>query len=107
MGTDPFLVLDYIRSSIEILMNLKMEEQKSGVGESMSQRSETQAAESPNGYEVMIQKLEEEVRNHVRIEQQLKLQIESISFKKDAYEHLKQDFKTKEQEHKEVTLSPL
>ena len=102
-AADPFAIIDYIRSSVEVLMNLKVEEdQKSPTGESSAQKSEVQNPDSLNGYEAMLQKLEEEIRNHVRVEQQLKLQIETILFKKDSYEHLKHELKAKEQEHKEV-----
>lgn len=37
-------------------------------------------------YEQMIQKLEADVRNHIRVEQQLKLHIESIQNKLEEYE---------------------
>ena len=37
--------------------------------------------EAPKGYEQMLQKLEEEVRGHIRVEQQLKLHIDNLQSK--------------------------
>eukprot|EP00345_Euplotes_harpa_P007712 CAMPEP_0168346836 /NCGR_PEP_ID=MMETSP0213-20121227/18563_1 /TAXON_ID=151035 /ORGANISM="Euplotes harpa, Strain FSP1.4" /LENGTH=51 /DNA_ID=CAMNT_0008355673 /DNA_START=87 /DNA_END=242 /DNA_ORIENTATION=- len=37
-------------------------------------------------YEQMVQKLEEDVRNHIKVENQLKLILESTQFKYDDYE---------------------
>jgi hypothetical protein len=90
---DAFTILDYIKTSIEILMNMKMEEQegdsqaknnavkkgglrslkKSGIdGNSMAAISDTESTRSldepPKDYEVMLQKYEAEVRNHIKIE---------------------------------------
>lgn len=38
-------------------------------------------AEPPKDYELMLQKYEAEVRNHIKIEQQLKLHIECLQDK--------------------------
>ena len=90
---DAFTILDYIKTSIEILMNMKMEEQegdgqsksnaakKGGVrglkksgndGNGMAAISDTESTRSldepPKDYEVMLQKYEAEVRNHIKIE---------------------------------------
>ena len=65
-------------------MNLKVEEDdqsKHYKGESITQKSEVSSAEPPKDYEAMLQKLEAEVRNHIRVEQQLKLHIETMQFK--------------------------
>lgn len=52
----------------------------------------------PNDYEQMIQKLEGDVRNHIRIEQQLKLHIESIQNKLEELERTKEVPNKKQQE---------
>eukprot|EP00826_Nyctotherus_ovalis_P045558 TRINITY_DN5055_c0_g1_i13.p1 TRINITY_DN5055_c0_g1~~TRINITY_DN5055_c0_g1_i13.p1 ORF type:complete len:303 (+),score=35.67 TRINITY_DN5055_c0_g1_i13:73-981(+) len=44
-------------------------------------------ADSINEYEKMIQRLEEEARNHIRLEQQLKLHIESLQSTIEQLEH--------------------
>ena len=88
LNLDPFLLLEYIQSSIEILMDLNAEEKE---GEEHKKRPEKkidlglteEASEEPmpKGFEQMLQKLESEVRNHIRVEQQLKLQLESQQFR--------------------------
>jgi len=44
------------------------------------------SSENNNVYEQMVQKLEAEVRNHIRIEQQLKLHIETVQEKSEEFE---------------------
>ena len=104
---DLITLVEYIQTSIEILMNLKSEEamykverdkkmrtsSKPVAGPSSNllipetpddQTSQKDAKESdlpPSEYEKMLQKLEGEVRNHIKIEQQLKLHIECIQDK--------------------------
>ena len=61
--------MDYIKSSIEILMNLKMEEHETEKKEppldkTLSNYSEF---EPPKEYEGVIQKLENDVRSHIRV----------------------------------------
>ncbi|CDW91583.1 UNKNOWN [Stylonychia lemnae] len=134
---DSLEVLDYVKQSVEILMNMKGEEfenyqknkeiqerikrreeekleqlkkqkqqqQQEGLNEServqqlqqnkgrnnnrfildtsvyssLSQTGQVMSQKSiPTDYEKMIQKLEGDIRNHIRVEQQLKLHIESI-----------------------------
>ena len=108
---------DYIKTSIEILMNMKMEEQQDGdpakkksgkdgglVSDTESMRS---MDEPPKDYESMLQKYEAEVSNHIKIEQQLKLHIECVQDKLEdcekAREVLKREKATSEEEmHKEL-----
>ena len=65
MGQDPFLIIDYIRSTVEILMNLKMEEVKTKLSEEEEAKSTNH--DTPQDYEQSLQKLEAEVRNHIRV----------------------------------------
>ena len=86
--TNPFTILEYIKTSIEILMNMKMEEQQEMKENNQEKRrskrnkkrnhdgeeeEETESAisgdEAPSEYESMLQKYEAEVRNHIKIEQ--------------------------------------
>lgn len=116
--TDPFTVLEYIKSSIEILMNMKMEEQKPAKG-----RTESKTFKTGNGsdddlisvnssvqfdqkedsklqtlYEGQLQKYEAEVRNHIKIEQQLKLHIECVQDKLDETEKAVKSFELEKQQ---------
>ncbi len=69
--TEPLLLVEYIRTSIEILMNVRAEEKalvKSQKEETESVTSETPSqSEPPRAYEQQIQKLEEESRMHIRV----------------------------------------
>ena len=51
--------------------------------------------EPPKEYEIWIQKLESDVRTHIRVEQQLKLHIETVHGK---MEELERKIKTAEEE---------
>jgi len=51
--------------------------------------------EPSKGYEQMLQKLEEEVRGHIRIEQQLKLHIDNLQAKSEEDEKSIMDLKAK------------
>ncbi|CDW74118.1 UNKNOWN [Stylonychia lemnae] len=99
---DPFIIIEYIKSSIEILLSLKLEEQerelkkgkqqpenkprvatnfKSGDASSIVDFFSDQSScriEPPQEYENQIQKLENDVRNHIRIEQQLKIHLDNV-----------------------------
>ena len=85
---DAFTIVDYIKTSIEILMNMRMEEfegekdgkntakknQNQGMGPNATNLiSDTESVRSmdepPKDYEQMLQKYEAEVRNHIKIEQ--------------------------------------
>ena len=74
---DEFVILDYIRSSVEILMNLKIEESEIALNDNFSEKLKQMKedelaafdseAELPNNYEKVIQKLEADVRNHISV----------------------------------------
>lgn len=50
--------------------------------------------EPPKDYEAMLQKYEAEVRNHIKIEQQLKLHIECVQDKLDDSEKAREKMKS-------------
>lgn len=130
--TDPFTVLEYIKTSIEILMNMKMEEHEAEMEkkkkesrrknrssllsenggllesvdpEDIESSSETGKTDRINDYDSMLQKYEAEVRNHIKIEQQLKLHIECIQDKLDDTEkQMKKDSDDRHVEKEEVKL---
>lgn len=78
----PFVLLDYIRLSFETLTEAK----------DASSASRSCASVSGNGgdparsYEELVQELEKEAREHVRIEQQLRLYIETLQNKLEEVE---------------------
>jgi len=96
---DNLVLVDYIRSSIDILIQQKLETQqdkfvsssRGGEQHEGSQRSQSSSmstiGDPPKVYEELIQTLEADVRKHIRIEQQLKLHIESIEYRNEELEH--------------------
>jgi len=63
----PFTIIEYIRSTVDILLNLKETDSKKPsipqTCKSINQNTETTAAD----YEKLLQHAEEELRNHVRV----------------------------------------
>lgn len=64
---DEMLIIGYIKTSVEILMNLRSEEQEMSKEESNSMYSEKSQGDPPKKYEKLLQKLEDETRNHIRV----------------------------------------
>jgi len=107
LAVDTMSLVEYIKTSIEILLNLKMETSMSvptGHGFSHHNRNNQRAntdnspqldnshitngststtanKEPPKAYEEIIQKLENDIRNHIRIEQQMKIAMEALQQK--------------------------
>lgn len=80
--------MEYVKSSTEIIMQMKTEEKESRVEEIVQERvkemagkGEVDMSQSSVEYEKIIQKLEAEVRNHISVQQQMKLYIESYQSK--------------------------
>lgn len=102
MKQDSLTVLDYIRTSIEILMHLKNDDDKDVSKEDarsyrLARDADGGAASDftstfqsidfpPKEYEMQLQSSEAEVRNHIKVEQQLKLHIEVLQEKIDDLE---------------------
>ena len=67
----PIELIEYVRSSIEILMNLKLEEleqQRKEAKEIDESFSSIRSKEGPpQEYEEIIQKLEAEIRSHISV----------------------------------------
>jgi hypothetical protein len=76
-GTDAMVFLQYIRKIYEKIYEFKNEAEME-----LSSKKENECSD----YEGMLQKLEAEVRQHIRIEQQLKLYVESTQAKLDDLE---------------------
>lgn len=108
---DSLTVLDYIRTSIEILMSMKQEEGADSPRDKrhgFAARCENDMADArsdfsstfqsidfaPKEHEAQLQVYEAEVRNHIKVEQQLKLHIEILQEKIDDFEKERDKFKT-------------
>lgn len=59
-NTNPITIVDYIRSSIEILLNLQKEE-------GTLKQNSIRISDTQESYEEQIQKLEAETRMHIRV----------------------------------------
>lgn len=112
MKFDSLTIIDYIRTSIEILMQMKLDDDKGGdlgkslkrdaseISNSIIKRNDQTPLSSttksldlpPKEYEQQLQQYEAEVRNHIKVEQQLKLHIEVIQEKLDDLEKEKTQF---------------
>ena len=77
MGLSSFVLIDYIRSSFEVLTNMR---------EEISSASRVYSGETDKNYEEIVRELEKEAREHVRIEQQLRLYIETLQNKLEEME---------------------
>ena len=63
-------LLDYIKSSIEILVNIKVEEQMELNKLKFSSENNilsTNEEENTNEYEKLLRQLESEIRNHIKV----------------------------------------
>jgi hypothetical protein len=78
----PFVILEYIKNSIDILINLKVEErlesEKNINDNNFIANSNLTHEEYQNEYEVLLRKLESDIRTHIKIEHQLKLYSEGL-----------------------------
>ena len=97
MKLSSFLILDHIFSCFEIL--IKSQNEFTGKN---SQREESIG--SSKEYEQMLQKLEKEVRDHIGIEQQLKLYIESFQTKIEENEAIINNFKESLKEKSDLII---
>eukprot|EP00347_Sterkiella_histriomuscorum_P003051 403365779 len=95
---EPSVIISYIKASIEILNSLRADHSQSERSSQMKSSNRTidnKLDESDinqddaNEYEKMIQKLESDVREHIKCQQQLKLHIESLQNKIDDMERTK------------------
>ena len=68
-NTNSLLLIDYIRTSVEILINMRKDEDAliNIKDDSILSESIKSFKEIPKAYEDQLQKLEEEVRSHIRV----------------------------------------
>jgi hypothetical protein len=70
MKSSSLILLDYIKSSIEILVNIKVQEQmdlKKVRSTSDNNLLSTNEEESCKEYEKLLWQLESEIRNHIKV----------------------------------------
>ncbi len=115
---NPKSLIEYIKSSIEILINLKVEEkinalkenrEKSSQSNNKFQSSNSEDDDDVNEYEKLLRQLESEIRTHIRvnyqisqIEHQLKLHSDNLQCRVDELEKAKDELKQKVKKLSEV-----
>jgi len=84
-------------------MSMKLEENEEKVNEGIKQRmkemhsrGQVDLSQSPEEYEKIIVKLEAEVRNHISVQQQMKLYIESYQSKVEELEPMEESYRDME-----------
>ena len=83
--TNPFVVLEYIKASFEMLIKTRIT--INNLDNSLCDKDNEEFIEGkPNNYELMVQSLEAEIRSRIRVEQQMKISIESLQWKLEDYE---------------------
>jgi len=65
---DPFKIIDEIKACFEAIMNMNQESEKSlGSAKSCNRMSFAKVKDAPISQEEIIQKLESEIRSHIRV----------------------------------------
>jgi hypothetical protein len=89
--------LEYIKSSIDIIVQMKMEARDEKVDllvneklKDFDKEGKYDMTQSSVEYDKIIQKLEAEIRNHISVQQQMKLYIESYQTKIEDLEDFEQ-----------------
>ena len=79
-------LIEYIKNSIDILVSIKL-------GEELEKyKFISDRVNSPCDYELLLQKLEQDIRKHISIENQLKIQCEKYKDKLDILEKEKDNY---------------
>lgn len=73
-------LIGYVKSSIDVIISIKLEE------ELEKYKFDKDSHSSVNDYELLLQKLEQNIREHISIEHQLKLQCEKYAETLDTLE---------------------
>lgn len=88
---DSLIVIDYIKTSMEILVNIKV---KRHIEEFMKEiENKNYHSNSLNEYEELLRQSEANVRNHIRIQHQLKLHTENLKYRIEELERSKSELK--------------
>ena len=110
---NPKIILDYIQSSIDIFISMKVDELSKKAEVKVKTRDSTpeEKFEPSNEYEKDLRHLESQIRNHIRvinqliqIEHQLKLHSDTLQNRVDELEKYNEDLKTKNKNNQQVTI---
>jgi hypothetical protein len=73
-------LIEYIKSSIDVIISIKLNE------ELEKYKFDNDSPGAVKDYEILLQKLEQNIREHISIEHQLKIQCEKYAEKLDILE---------------------
>ena len=73
-------MIEYIKSSIDVIISIKLNE------ELEKYKFDNDSPGAVKDYEILLQKLEQNIREHISIEHQLKIQCEKYAEKLDILE---------------------
>lgn len=63
--TDPLVIIEYIKTSMDILINLKVEERLESEKHSIENNKTLE--DHQNSYEILLRKYESDIRQHIKV----------------------------------------
>jgi len=85
-----FIIIEYIKTSIDILVDIKVKNQIEAFFNNFHNKVEGSNAEA---YEELLRKSESDIRNHIKIEHQMKIYSDNLKAKIEELEKSKADYK--------------
>lgn len=101
---DSFTLIKYIKTSIDILVDLRVEERVLHKNNISNDIQNTSIEEEGNIYEPLLRKLESDIRAHIKLEHQFKLHTESLVSKIEDLEKEKENLAMQNKAFPEVVL---
>lgn len=90
MKLNSLIIIEYIKTSIDILVDIKVKKQIETFFSNYNIRSESSDAEV---YEELLRKYEADIRNHIKIEHQMKIYSDNLKIKIEDLEKSKAEYK--------------
>ena len=85
-----FIIIEYIKTSIDIVVDIKVKNQIESFFNNYNTKSEGSNVEA---YEELLRKSESDIRNHIKIEHQMKIYSDNLKAKIEELEKSKSDYK--------------
>ncbi len=85
-----FIIIEYIKTSIDILVDMKVKKQIETFFSNYNMKNENSNVEA---YEELLRKSESDIRNHIKIEHQMKIYSDNLKSKIEELEKSKAEYK--------------
>jgi succinate dehydrogenase flavin-adding protein (antitoxin of CptAB toxin-antitoxin module) len=85
-----FIIIEYIKTSIDILVDIKVKDKIEAFFNNYHNKLEGSNLEA---YEELLQKSESDIRNHIKIEHQMKIYSDNLKAKIEELEKSKGEYK--------------